>query len=1776
MASPAKAGLGEQSTGSFVSDDEEAPAPSRGPSYHNFSHRALALRLETAAAIGQLGHSPPEPKPSDFSLVNMLLKTIPKRILLVQILWSSIVMLISYSLAPDGGDSLSVEFWRSRLVVSSSVSYAVGWALFILLGFFIREASSRYWEAQLGWTHMAAYLRYVVRDLRQGFPAGSWHPGDLERIVGHLIAIPIALKMELRGEREGEQLAGVLCDADIDDVMAANSMHLHCSRVVRTYFSAAQDDALVSFQSVAMPSTPAGLSTQHLIMNNVDAIDSQAGILTAISNFSPSAGYVNHLEIFLYIWMFFLPLAVIETSGWFTVLWTVLVTYGVSMLFTIASALNHPFGHDIQDIKLNRMAAETSLQLLQAFSSERMAYTQVIYPQNDHPKWLEERCAETSTGEQRKTKRFLIDSLLSVLRPIYSSKDVALGVVVVLFWTTFVVFFTWGITRNEDNSTCRWWCVYIPVGGSTDSYVSLGVFLVLGFWLNDAYKRYSRGLEIWQSKLKPAIEEAAFRFAMSCSPGTWHHGDRERLFSHFAALPYAAKQMLRDTRDTTELHSILSAKDVAAFDEANDLFEHAMDVIYGYQNSLECGDDQTCKLLASPVRGAGNTVAFTLRKIEIAVHECVAMHRFPISQSFTTHLTVFAFFWLALLPLALVEFNGFLVFVYIVPISFSVLNLLKIGKDLADPFGFDEYDIPLQSFCSEIKHSIHDIYQNSRYGTVGFVHESSYSKDIFKPQEVETRETTSHAEDDMKTRRSMWKWLKFTQKNNNPSPLVSLVSLLDSVPSVRVRDMVALFLWSIIAVFTSYGLSFTWGDGKRNSCRGWCSPIDVDLGVLGNVGFALFMILAFRASDAIGRYESGARLIQDLKMLLRTLAIEICQNFRGEMFHKTDKERIIAHIVQIPLSFRDRLLSGEEKPEKYTDGLLSAEDKQRLETSSDRISYLLQTIEAYIILQDKKDREGHDEMGPFHCQATMVIWMLNRILTIRELTQRAFGVKRFPVVKSYTEHQHLFTIIWLILLPFAMTPKTGFFTILWTPIISYGVIGLEQIAVKLVDPYGKDSIDIPVEDICLETAEFILEGVRSTQWDCHRLIGPSAPDSEADLGIALRNQKVTQQLTVPRMDESFPSEFGEPVFHFDKLEKPRVKPCLYSHLLNSVPWKGLMFIVCYTTLAVVLSYISRDRSEPAKWWLSRISIDTSIATYVSFAAFLLLGFYVNAAFDRCKDAGISWADTLHSACHSLAVQFLTLFDDGAIHKGDHNRIIAFIACIPIVLKNQMRNSRDIREIKGLLSQEDLARVHCADNMSRYCVEVVKAYQLAAASRPEYAAQKITYGKRFIAMKREMGLLEKAAQQLIFLSAFPIAPGFVMLLNALLAIWFLILPFALAEISGWFTILWVSIIGYGVLGMYTIASEIEHPFGSDMNDLDLDSFARKIVEDVLFIRKNYRSGGIGLDYPSPVRLFWKEVLVEGSMQTQPNGFRARVLQRLKLAINVMAPLLTTSVIIWTVAAITFAWLVSQSFPFDDAFNDSCEPWFCSRIAIDSSVEEYVGFALFLLLGFRLYDSHWSGVWHPDDLERIAAHLAAFPIALMGQLRGKDYKEKYEEILCNGDVQKLLSVRERANYCLDLVENYLAKGDRISASEGSEYPASGQEVEYMWKYLQQLKESAFECERMLQVPLPYGYVQHLRIFMVIWLLLLPLGLVESSGWLTILWVVFVTYGVVGIERWASELSNPFGYDVSDIPMDDFVDTAILTVKKNLDLYRNGVRDIVESGRGEFVIGRTLFRK
>ena len=93
-----------------------------------------------------------------------------------------------------------------------------------------------------------------------------------------------------------------------------------------------------------------------------------------------------------------------------------------------------------------------------------------------------------------------------------------------------------------------------------------------------------------------------------------------------------------------------------------------------------------------------------------------------------------------------------------------------------------------------------------------------------------------------------------------------------------------------------------------------------------------------------------------------------------------------------------------------------------------------------------------------------------------------------------------------------------------------------------------------------------------------------------------------------------------------------------------------------------------------------------------------------------------------------------------------------------------------------------------------------------------------------------------------------------------------------------------------------------------------------------------------------------------------------------------------------------------------------------------------------------------------------------------------------------------------------------------------------------------------DRIRFTPLPFAYVNQLKVFMMIYLGTLPLVLIPKFDYLTLIGMFFAVYAFVGIEEIGLEIEDPFGDDPNDLPIEQICqgtkrDVAeILGVKNN----------------------------
>lgn len=861
------------------------------------------------------------------------------------------------------------------------------------------------------------------------------------------------------------------------------------------------------------------------------------------------------------------------------------------MLFQIAVSLNDPFGFDVQDIRLNKISAQYALLTLCYYIDADNSLKSLIDAEHSTPDWLTEplgfhqhdRFQGALYTEESTFTRFGV-IFGAFLRRFFSS-TMLIPLALFSAWTGLVVFGIWKIDQmtkvSQVNPSCRWWCPYIPLPDSISLYISLALFLILGFWLNNCYSRYWLGMQLWHNDVRTSIELIASQISTVARVGLWHKRDRERIFSHLAALPYIAKAVLRNSRDFSEVEKMLGSADFEALSAAPHSITHVFNVLMAYISSVDKKDLDTLESGEDPFSLTLVTISGSIQSLELVLASCEA-HRFiPISPSITIHVQFLMFVWLVLLPLAVVKQNGPLSIIYLIPIAYSIIALFFIGKELADPYGNDPDDIPLDNICAEIKDELRQIYKDNRESLDSIVCDTGYDREMLKPSPDDSRPPLQ----------------------SGPTLGHSWNRLISALPSVYVLPMILATTWCIIAVFLSWKLSFTWDAFYRNECKTWCSPIDVDESTINNIGFALFLILGFRAFDGISRYEHGSEGIYEIEKSARNLVSEFCTSVDDRFFHRADKERFVALVSQVPLVMRDAFL-GIGRCEHNRVGILSDEDWEAMQRHPKPMGFLLRTIEAYVI-GACKNSSGHPMTKKHrpHPVPTRLI-LISRMNVLRKLIVGAYGLKRFPVAMSYVNHQQLFTSLWIALLPLAMTPWTGWYTIFWAPIICYGIFSLESIAIKLADPYGTDDIDVPVDYLCKKAANAVIEAALSIDWGLERLTQANGEHHDPYVRAVIKGTEIKQEYTLPHFDDgASPESMAHRILvPFLGISERKAKPSLYAHVLRSVPWSVLLVVSVWSLLCTFISYWMRFDTNSSRWWQSRISISSNVATYLSIAS----------------------------------------------------------------------------------------------------------------------------------------------------------------------------------------------------------------------------------------------------------------------------------------------------------------------------------------------------------------------------------------------------------------------------------------------------------------------------------------------------------------------------------------------------------------------------------------------
>lgn len=235
---------------------------------------------------------------------------------------------------------------------------------------------------------------------------------------------------------------------------------------------------------------------------------------------------------------------------------------------------------------------------------------------------------------------------------------------------------------------------------------------------------------------------------------------------------------------------------------------------------------------------------------------------------------------------------------------------------------------------------------------------------------------------------------------------------------------------------------------------------------------------------------------------------------------------------------------------------------------------------------------------------------------------------------------------------------------------------------------------------------------------------------------------------------------------------------------------------------------------------------------------------------------------------------------------------------------------------------------------------------------------------------------------------------------------------------------------------------------------------------------------------------------------------------------------------------------------------------------SSFFQAMGILLSLLLIFRTntaYDRFYEGriawgtlvnncrnmaiffnaVLDQDDRENrlfFAKSISNFPFALKNHLRGNSSLDELD-IVQEGEKRNLSHfdhVPAGVSSQLWMKTESLYRAGRISESQHIN----------LNQYLTSLMDVCGICERIKSTPIPFSYNLFIKLFIMLYVSVLPFTVIEVYGYLTIPAVLLTSYILVGLEMIGEEIEEPFGLERNNLPLNQLA-----------QLIRVGAHDILQ---------------
>jgi len=227
--------------------------------------------------------------------------------------------------------------------------------------------------------------------------------------------------------------------------------------------------------------------------------------------------------------------------------------------------------------------------------------------------------------------------------------------------------------------------------------------------------------------------------------------------------------------------------------------------------------------------------------------------------------------------------------------------------------------------------------------------------------------------------------------------------------------------------------------------------------ILGNVipSIVLGLLLVFRTNTAYDRFWEGRKswgsLINNVRNLARQIWINIEEREPKDITNKIINMRLlVAFAVATKLHLRG------ESVNKELEALMSSYKYFTLKTMHNPPLEVAFWIGDYLQQQYRCDRLNIYQLNAMQ-------ELLNKMVNDLGVCER---ILKTPIPLAYSIHLKQLLLIYCLLLPFQLVNDLGWWTGGIVALISFTLLGIEEIGIQIENPFGYDSNDLPLDAIC--------------------------------------------------------------------------------------------------------------------------------------------------------------------------------------------------------------------------------------------------------------------------------------------------------------------------------------------------------------------------------------------------------------------------------------------------------------------------------------------------------------------------------------------------------------------------------------------------------------------------------------------------------------------------------------------------------------------------------------